>query len=397
MKDKNKLGKYLIGSFLLVLFGIGILQLITTSILNFSLLPYMEKALGLDGLLTDQNYGTMFSVIFKCLIFVIIRSFASSASIFLSLTSNYFFTRFFGQEFIDRMVAINEEFNDTTTLVYVLKVILFLVILLVLWAVPYIFGAFLYSKIVRKRVDELEEKRKAEELEYARRRNLLLSDVAHDIKTPVTTVAGFSRALADGTVPEDLRQDYLNSVYEKSMKVSDLVTLLFEYVKLDSEGYSLKKEPTDFCEMVRSCIAMQYADFEDKDMEIELNIPDRQIMVNADKVQFERAINNILINTIRHNPEKTKVFIDVDTEGGMAVLSISDMGVRIEKETALHLFDPFVQGDKSRTSRSGSGLGLSISKKIADMHNGRVVLIQYNNVEKYKKVKTFKISLPAIS
>ena len=397
MKNKNKLDSYLIGSFLLVLFGIGILQLLITTVLNFSLLPHMEEVLGLDGLLTDQNYGTLFAVIVKSLIFVIVRNIASSASFMLKLTSNSLITQFFGQDLIDRMSEINNEFTSSTTFGYVLRVLFFLLVLLLIWAIPYVLAAFFYSKIIKKRVDELEEKRKAKEMEYTRQRNLLLSDVAHDIKTPVTTVAGFSRALADGTVPEDLRQDYLNSVYEKSMKVSDLVTLLFEYVKLDSEGYSLKKEPMDFCEMVRNCVAMQYADFEDKDMDIDLNIPERKIMVNADKIQMERAINNILINTIKHNPEKTKVFIDVDNEGGMAILNISDLGVRIDKEIAMHLFDPFVQGDASRTSKSGSGLGLSISKKIAEMHNGKVVLIQYNNVEKHKKVKTFRISLPTIS
>lgn len=395
MKEKTRLRTYLIGGVLLMLLAIGILQLIIAGILNISLIPYMEQVLGLEGLLTNQDYGTLLSVIFKSLIIVLIWCVAGSTTRVV-LSSDSILVRFFGEELLDRMGEFGQVYADGSVIKYVCSILLFLIFLLVIWLTPYILGAIFYSRIVNSRINELEAQRVEREKEYARKRNLLLSDMAHDIRTPVTTVAGFSRALADGTVPEELRQDYLNSVYEKSMRVSDLVNLLFDYVKLDSDGYVLRKNPCDFSEIVRGCVAVLYADFEDKDMEVDLNIPETPICVNADKVHMERAINNLLINTIRHNPPKTKVFIEVEIEAGMAVLKISDLGVRIDKDIAMHLFEPFVQGDESRSSKAGSGLGLSISKKIVEMHSGQLVLIQYKNVEKNNKVKTFRISLPMV-
>ena len=177
------------------------------------------------------------------------------------------------------------------------------------------------------------------------------------------------------------------------MQVSDLVSLLFEYVKLDSIGYSLQKTTEDFCELVRGCIARLYTDFEQKQMELEIDIPEESIFLQVDKTQMERAINNLLVNTIKHNPEHTKVMISLFQRQNQVILDISDSGVFIERETAKHLFDPFVQGDKSRTSKSGTGLGLSISKKIIDMHYGQIVLIQYKHPENHGKTKTFEMRL----
>ena len=131
-------------------------------------------------------------------------------------------------------------------------------------------------------------------------------------------------------------------------------------------------------------------------MEPELDIPEEKIMVKADRIQMLRAINNLLTNTIRHNPEGTAVTVIVKKDNRNAVLQISDMGVRIERDVAIHLFEPFVQADKSRTSGKGSGLGLSISAKTVEMHGGKIRLIQYNNVEKSGRVKCFEIVLPVI-
>lgn len=179
------------------------------------------------------------------------------------------------------------------------------------------------------------------------------------------------------------------------MKVSELIALLFEYIKLDSTGYTLNRTDFDFAELVRECVAGVYAEFEDKNMPVELNVDEGKIEVSGDKMQLERAINNILSNTIKHNPDNTPVFISLKEENGEAVLEISDKGVRIDKEDAIHLFEPFYLADKSRKSGSGNGLGLSISKKVIEMHGGKIYLIQYLDVEKHGMVKTFKLCIKA--
>lgn len=393
MNEEKRLKAYLLRSFLLTLLLIGLMQLLISSVMGLSLVPKIENLLGLDGLLTDRSAGSMISVLFRCLLIVIIRSAAHSASFWTQPLFDSTLDSAFGGRFTGYISSLDNQLNNVAVNIYIFRIVLFLLILTIIWCLPYIVGALIFTGVVSKKIRELERIRIARNKEYEKSRNLLLSDIAHDIKTPITTVAGFSRALADDAVPKEQKQEYLEAVYNKSMRVSELVSLLFEYVKLDSEGYKLHRTRTDLCELVRECVAGAYADFEEKDMELNISIPDEAMPVNIDPMQMNRAITNLLTNTVRHNPKGTKVLVDMAPEDGFAVFRISDCGVRIEKEVAVHLFDPFVQGDATRASSSGSGLGLSIAKKIVEMHNGQIRLIQFGDIEKYGKVKTFEIRL----
>lgn len=250
----------------------------------------------------------------------------------------------------------------------VLLLLLFMMLLVSL--LPYMVGAFLYYKIVTNKVNELLERDKEQRRQFDRKRNLLLSDIAHDIKTPITTICGYSRALADGVVTEEKQQEYLDAIYAKSMRMSDLITLLFEYVKLDSEGYALQKEEGDFAELVRENIALLYADFEEKDMQVDIRVPENPVPYEMDKLQMGRAVTNLLTNAIRYGRQGGKVLIQLE-EG---VLTVADDGMEIEPEFAEHIFEPFSRADKARSTKGGSGLGLSISAKVVQMHGGSLEL-----------------------
>lgn len=241
-----------------------------------------------------------------------------------------------------------------------------LLVLLGLILLPYVVGALYYCYLVTKKVNELLEEEKEQQLVFDRRRNLLLSDIAHDIKTPITTICGYSKALSEGIVPETRRQEYLDAVYAKSMRMSDLITLLFEYVKLESEGFSLYKETGDIAELLRENTALLYADFEDRGMELQMDIPEEPVSYEMDKLQMGRAIANLLTNAVRYGKEGGKVLVRL-REG---VLTVADDGQEIEPEFAKHIFEPFSRADKARTANGGSGLGLSITAKIVEMHGG---------------------------
>lgn len=250
----------------------------------------------------------------------------------------------------------------------VLLLLLFMMLLVSL--LPYMVGAFLYYKIVTNKVNELLERDKEQRRQFDRKRNLLLSDIAHDIKTPITTICGYSRALADGVVTEEKQQEYLDAIYAKSMRMSDLITLLFEYVKLDSEGYALQKEEGDFAELVRESTALLYADFEEKAMQVDIRVPENPVPYEMDKLQMGRAVTNLLTNAIRYGRQGGKVLIQLE-EG---VLTVADDGMEIEPEFAEHIFEPFSRADKARSTKGGSGLGLSISAKVVQMHGGSLEL-----------------------
>jgi len=372
---------------------IGVAQIIAGLLTGTFLNPLIEKSLSLDGMLSQNDVQKTYLTILQALFIFVVQKIAGMISPVGSLVATEIMERLFGESNVGTISNITGSISGAEEIGYIFRVIIVFLLVLLIWTLPYIIGGITFARVVTRKVNSIEQKRIERDREIEKQRNLLLSDVAHDIKTPITTVAGFSQALAEGAVEEDKKQEYLEAVHRKSLQISDLVSLLFEYVKLDSTGFELKKTTEDLCEVIRGCVAKLYTDFEEKGMELDISIPEDSIWVRVDKLQFERAISNILINTIKHNPAGTNVIIDVSTDKNEAVIALSDRGVAIDTETARHLFDPFVQGDKSRTSASGSGLGLSITKKIVEMHGGKIKLIQYKNNEKYGKTKTFEIRL----
>lgn len=253
-----------------------------------------------------------------------------------------------------------------------LRVLVIAVFLLLLGfsLLPYAAGAVWYYRIVTVKVNELLEEEKENQLAYERKRNLLLSDIAHDIKTPITTICGCSKALAEGVVPEERQQAYLDSIYTKSMRMDELVTLLFEYVKLESDGYVLNRQQGDLAELLRESVAFLYADFEEKGMELTLQIPEEAVPYQMDTVQMGRAIVNLLTNAVRYGKEGGRVLVCLK-EG---VITVADDGEQIDPEFAEHIFEPFARGDKARNTKGGTGLGLGIAAQIVKMHGGSLKL-----------------------
>lgn len=387
--------KYLLEHFLLTLILVGISQMLINLAMRTLAVPVIENILGIEGLLTGKGIGELIRILVGCILIIIFRTSYGSGFVIERLSRNSLMSSIFGEELLKKISEIYAADDSLSLTVSAFAVVILFIALIVIWVMPYIVGALVYSKKVSKRVRELERERIERDKEYERQRNLMLSDITHDIKTPITTVAGFSKALTDGAVPEEQRGEYLESIYNKSMRISELVSLLFEYVKLDSTGYVLNRSVVDMSEFVREIVAGLYTEFEEKKLQLIPNIPDDAILSNIDRMQMERAISNILSNTLKYNPAGTDVEISLQNQPGEAVLQISDNGTRIDREDAIHIFEPFYRADKVRKSGSGNGLGLSITKKIVDMHGGKIILIQYLDEAKHGgKVKTFEIRLP---
>lgn len=244
--------------------------------------------------------------------------------------------------------------------------------LLELRMMPYLAGAFFYCRMVAKKMNELLEEEKEQQQAFERRRNLLLSDIAHDIKTPITTICGYSRALAEGMVAEEKKQSYLDVICQKSLRMDELLNLLFEYVKLESDGFTLHKERGDLAELLRETTALLYTDFEDKGITVVTEISEEDAAFEMDALQLGRAITNLLTNALRYGREGGKVLVRLEDYE----ITVADDGDPIDPSFAEHIFDPFTRQDRARTSEGGSGLGLGIAKKIVEMHGGSLVLNQ---------------------
>ena len=204
---------------------------------------------------------------------------------------------------------------------------------------------------------------------YYKEKSMIFTNIAHDLKTPMTTVIGFSKALCNGEVTdENEKKEMFDSIYQKSMRANELLDLIFQYTKFDALDFRLNIEECDIAKLLRKLTAEYYNDFEEKHIEIEINIPDTKIWANIDKVEFSRALSNLIINAYRHNPENAKVMIQLENNSGIKI-TIADNGEAINDYT---IFEPFVCGDKSRSTNGGSGLGLTIAKKIVELHGGRL-------------------------
>ena len=279
--------------------------------------------------------------------------------------------------FLSRSIWKNSGFLGKISGTQQILMFVVLFLFLCIYSLPYILGILYYSSIVIKKMEEVREYDRKQREVFAKKRNLLLSDITHDLKTPITTIAGYVQALNDGMVKDAEKQkQYLTAIRQKSLEMSELITLLFNYVKLDSEGFDLKKERVNITELVLQIAAGAYTDIEEAGMEFDVEIPEEACYAEVDKAQFTRALTNLITNAVKHNSLGTKIKISMKHKSGYWVIKVMDSGENINESLMEHLFDPFVMGDESRNSRGGSGLGLSVSKKVIDMHGGKLLLEQ---------------------
>ncbi|MBQ2902339.1 MAG: HAMP domain-containing histidine kinase [Agathobacter sp.] len=258
------------------------------------------------------------------------------------------------------------------------------VIGIVIMVIPIVIGSLMFSKALMDEVHRMEQQKEELQSVYEKKRNLMLSDIAHDLRTPITTIAGYSKALNDDMViSEEKKKEYLQAIENKSARMSDLINLLFDYVRLDSENYGLRKDEIDLPELLRTIAASLYSDVEEKGMEFQISIPEEVHIVSLDRVQFSRVIVNLINNAIKHNEAGTVIGLKMQAEKDRIKIEVSDNGDLIPTFLAEQIFEPFAMGDASRNAQCGSGLGLSIAKKIVEMHGWTLELKQY--YEEYRK------------
>ncbi len=239
-------------------------------------------------------------------------------------------------------------------------------------------------------VQDLKEARRKNEV-YEQERQQLFSSIAHDLRTPVTSIRGCAQAIAEGVVTDKHKQqEYLQTIQRKSERISELMELLMVYTKLNHNEFELKKERLDFCEYIMNMMAENYNEIEKHGMELAPEIPEEALYATIDRVEFGRVVTNLLTNAMRHNPEGTTIRVKVFTKEEHLILEVWDNGTRIPDDMARTIFEPFVLGDESRTSKSGSGLGLSVCKKSSTAMRGplncgwpatgNIFILNYKNI-----------------
>ena len=380
-ETKKSLSWFLIGRFLITMFCIFVSEQLIGLFYSQIMLP------GMFVLLTSQQIsitakGNPIILMSQMLLYI-------CTSFFPAGISGYVQRIIGGQLGASPRIVVDSPLflGNWGTFLRILIIAVFLTLIFVS-ILPYLAGAFYYCSIVTNKVNELMKEEKEQQLAYDREKNLLLSDIAHDIKTPITILCSYSKALSDELVQGEKRQEYLDAIYRKSMRMNELITLLFEYVKMDSTGFMLYKEECDLGDILRECTAALYEDFEERKMKLQVEIPEIPVSYSADKVQISRAINNLLTNAARYGREGGRVLVQLEEY----TITVADEGPEIDEELAGHIFEPFIRGDKARSTEGGSGLGLSIVLKIVEMHGGELRL---NRNYGHGYTKAFQIILAA--
>ena len=402
--SEKQLKGFLLSRFFLILAIVSIVEFITVALTNEYMIPSLFIIFKFDKLIYIDGAEGLFIVVFVLLATWIVNRFFPlfhispvDINVFLEkMLSRRGFTGLDSSaEATETLKAISEE-PKAVILIVLYGLLVALVLLL-----PYIVGGVVFSISVARGVRKLQREKEAERIKDEKRRYLMISNIVHDLKTPMTTVYGYAKALNDGIVPAEKQPEYLESIMAKSNRMNEVVALLLDYVKLDSEGFTIKKTRLDLCELVRSCCAFCFTDIESACDEIDVCIPERAILINADSIQLSRVITNLITNAIKHNPEGTKIKVSVTSDSLSTAddvrIFVADSGDEIPSPLNEQIFEPFVTGDESRASGAGTGLGLALSSRICEMHGFTLKLVQkpeihrYNLGEEYQKV--FVISI----
>lgn len=392
MENKNHLRGFLIKNFIIILILVGFVERIVIELLNQFIIPMVQKYYFANN---TWNRSLPTWQIILVIISILVELFLLGLkSVFPAIAASGI--QYVIQEIEGGMITLVPGLHDNKSVTQMdlyqalfLVLIIFAMIVLILF--PYVAAAMYFAVIVSKEVRKITEHEKRIHEEYDRNRNLMLSDIAHDLRTPMTTVAGYAKAIQDGMVTDPQKMDeYLSVIQAKSMRMNELINLLFEYVKLDSEGFHLDKKPLNLIELLRENAAMLYSDMEENGMELVIDLPEMEWKVEADRLQMSRVVTNLLTNAMRHNDAGTTILVWADCEDDKARIVIADNGKEIPPSVAGHLFEPFAMGDESRNSKGGSGLGLSIAAKIVAMHGW---MLSLGNYPGYTKAFFIDISL----
>ena len=227
----------------------------------------------------------------------------------------------------------------------------------------FILGALVFYRITAGIIRAESERRVKEQ-------NLIYAAIAHDLKTPMTSVQGYAAALREGKIPPDEQAEALGIICSKCRHMNELVDSLFEYARLGTEEYRLKTEPIDAAKITREIAAENYADFEEHGIELDTDISEEPLTVRGDAREFRRAVTNLIINAWKHNEPGTKVKITAAAKDGILLIAVADNGSQIPQQQRDAILQPFVTADASRTSHGGGGLGLAISARVIALMGG---------------------------
>ena len=206
-------------------------------------------------------------------------------------------------------------------------------------------------------------------------RSMLLANISHDLKTPVTSIKGYVEGIRDGIADTHEKMNrYLDTIYAKARVIDDMVNNLSMFSKLELSRMTFDFEEGDINVFLRGLVEDYRLDMEKNGVELVSNISDETAIVKIDYEKISRVFSNIIDNAVKYRNENNPMLeISTFTRDNGVYVCISDNGIGIEEKELKNVFEGFYRVDSSRSIK-GSGLGLGIVKQIVEKHGGKIWL-----------------------
>lgn len=222
------------------------------------------------------------------------------------------------------------------------------------------------SSDIRKLMDK--------EREVERTKNELITNVAHDLRTPLTSIIGYLELLAGNTqIPQEMQHKYIEIAYSKSRRLEKLIEDLFGFTKLNYGKIAMHIGQIDIVKLLEQLLEEAYPNFEEKNLSYDLqsNVPAK--IISADGNLLARLFDNLIGNAIKYGADGKRVLVKIHGEEDTVTVSVTNFGRVIPADELPLLFNKFYRVEQSRSATTGgTGLGLAIAKEIVDMHGGTI-------------------------
>ena len=212
------------------------------------------------------------------------------------------------------------------------------------------------------------------EREAERTKNELITNVAHDLRTPLTSIIGYLELLSGKVeIPAEMQKKYIDIAYAKSKRLEKLIEDLFGFTKMNYGKVAMHVSKVDIVKLLSQLLEEFYPSFKDKNLSYELqsNVPGK--VITADGNLLARLFDNLINNAIKYGADGKRVLVQIHAEEEVVTVSVTNYGYVIPADELPLLFNKFYRVEQSRsTNTGGTGLGLAIAKNIVDMHGGTI-------------------------
>lgn len=221
-------------------------------------------------------------------------------------------------------------------------------------------------------------------------KNELVTNVSHDLRTPLTSIIGYLRLIEEDNYKDEVELRYYTTIaFEKSQRLNKMVNDLFEYTKIHNQDLELNIQNFNLIELLQQLSAQFYPELRKDDMEIFLNSTSEKIIINADPEKLMRVFENLISNAIKYGKNGQTIHLLIEELDFSIVVKVKNVGEKIPTAAIPLLFNRLYRVEQSRSETTGgSGLGLAIAKGILELHRGNI------SVSSNEKETIFVVELP---